>query len=283
MVTRLGLWRKPVQLLLFFWFSIGVVIPISSICYWIFVGQSSANSGQVLRALLNTLSYGLVGGIIVSLIGLAIAIIIVRYVYRYLVQVEQAVYVTHALPGVVIALAFVFLVNQSVPTLYQTSFLVIIAYIALFLPNALAVLKVPISQVPTGVEEVSRTLGSSPMQTIWRVIVPAARPGILSAGAFVALTVIKELPATLILRPTGIETLATRLWSATSVGSFGAGAPYALLLIIVAGIPALLVNREIASPRNQSNLEPSTNETLSQVKPPIGQTVSRAQAGGTSD
>jgi iron(III) transport system permease protein len=219
----------------------------------------------------------------VSLIGLAIAIIIVRYVYRYLVQVEQAVYVTHALPGVVIALAFVFLVNQSVPTLYQTSFLVIIAYIALFLPNALAVLKVPISQVPTGVEEVSRTLGSSPMQTIWRVIVPAARPGILSAGAFVALTVIKELPATLILRPTGIETLATRLWSATSVGSFGAGAPYALLLIIVAGIPALLVNREIASPRNQSNLEPSTNETLSQVKPPIGQTVSRAQAGGTSD
>jgi iron(III) transport system permease protein len=283
MVTRLGMWRNPAQLLLIVWFSIGVVIPISSISYWIFVGQSSANSGQVLRALLNTLSYGLVGGIVVSLIGLAIAIIVVRYVSRYIVQVEQSVYLTHALPGVVIALAFVFLVNQSVPALYQTSFLVIIAYIALFLPNALAVLKVPISQVPTGVEEVSRTLGSSPMQTIWRVIVPAARPGILSAGAFVALTVIKELPATLILRPTGIETLATRLWSATSVGSFGAGAPYALLLIIVAGIPALLVNREIKSPRNQSSLEPASNETLNQVQPRIDQTLSRAQAGGTSD
>jgi iron(III) transport system permease protein len=150
----------------------------------------------------------------------------------------------------------VFLVNQSIPALYQTSILVILAYVALFLPNALTVLKVPISQVPTGVEEVSRTLGSSPMQTIRRVIVPAARPGILSAGAFVALTVIKELPATLILRPTGIETLATRLWSATSIGSFSAAAPYAMLLIIVAGIPALLVNREIKATQKQSNLEP---------------------------
>ena len=260
METKLGLWRRPVQILLFAWFSVGVMIPTSSIIYWIFVGQSSANSGQVFRALLNTLSYGLVGGLVVSLIGLAIAIMVVRYSARYLLRIEQAIYVTHALPGVVIALAFVFLVNQTLPSLYQTSLLVLVAYVALFLPNAVAVLKVPISQVPTGVEEVSRTLGSSRMQTIRRVIIPAAGPGILGAGAFVALTVIKELPATLILRPTGIETLATRLWSATSVGSFGAAAPYALLLIIVAGIPALLVNREVQDTRKQSSLEVITFE-----------------------
>jgi iron(III) transport system permease protein len=154
----------------------------------------------------------------------------------------------------VVALSFVFLTNQALPLLYQTSALVIIAYIALFLPNAVAVLKVPISQVPIGIEEVSRTLGSSQMQTIRRVVIPAAGPGILSAIAFVSLTVIKELPATLILRPTGIETLATRLWSATSVNAFSAAAPYALLLIVVAGIPALLVNREVQSSRKQSTL-----------------------------
>lgn len=271
METQLGLWRKPMQTLLFLWFCIGVVIPTSSIIYWIFIGQSGANTGQVFRALLNTMSYAIAGGLLVTVIGLAIAIMVVRYSARYsarhrtrystrhrtryLLRLEQAIYVTHALPGVVIALAFVFLINQTLPSLYQTSFLVLIAYVALFLPNAVAVLKVPISQVPTGVEEVSRTLGSSQMQTIRRVIIPAAGTGILGAGAFVALTVIKELPATLILRPTGIETLATRLWSATSVGSFGAAAPYALLLIIVAGIPALLVNREVQVARKQSSLE----------------------------
>jgi iron(III) transport system permease protein len=86
-------------------------------------------------------------------------------------------------------------------------------------------------------------------------VIPAAGPGILSAIAFVSLTVIKELPATLILRPTGIETLATRLWSATSVNAFSAAAPYALLLIVIAGLPALLVNREIRNVQNQSSLE----------------------------
>lgn len=281
--TQLGLWRTPAQLLLITWFSLGVIIPISSIIYWMFVGQSSANSGQVFRALVNTLSYGLVGGLVVSFIGLAIAIIVVRYGAKKLVRVEQSIYLTHALPGVVIALSFVFLVNLSMPALYQTSYLVILAYLALFLPNAVAVLKVPISQVPTGVEEVSRTLGSSPMQTIRRVIVPAARPGILSAGAFVALTVIKELPATLILRPTGIETLATRLWSATFVGSFSAAAPYALLLIIVAGIPALLVNREIKSTKKQSSLESITYGTSSQLRLNFGQKLTRVQAGGNDD
>jgi iron(III) transport system permease protein len=85
------------------------------------------------------------------------------------------------------------------------------------------------------------------------------------------------------LRPTGIETLATRLWSATSVGSFSAAAPYALLLILVAGIPALLVNREIQSTRKQSSLETAAYETSSEVKPYLGQDLSQAQAGGTDD
>jgi iron(III) transport system permease protein len=252
--TKLGHWQFFVFGVLTMWLAISILIPMSSIIYWNLIGQSAAVPAEVFRALINTLSYGLFGGLAVSAVGIAIAILVVRYRSKYGLWSEQTILLTHALPGVVIALTFVFLVNQTFPALYQTSILVIVAYIALFLPNAVAVLKVPISQVPIGIEEVSRTLGSTQMQTIRRVIIPAAGPGILSAMAFVALTVIKELPATLILRPTGIETLATRLWSATSINAFSAAAPYALLLIVVAGIPALLVNREVQSTRKQSNL-----------------------------
>ena len=252
--TKLNYWQFFVLGVLTMWFVISIVIPVSSIIYWNLIGQSAAVPTEVFRALINTLSYGLFGGLAVSAVGIATAILVVRYRSKYGLWSEQTILLTHALPGVVIALTFVFLVNQTFPALYQTSILVVVAYIALFLPNAVAVLKVPISQVPIGIEEVSRTLGSSQMQTIRRVIIPAAGPGILSAMAFVALTVIKELPATLILRPTGIETLATRLWSATSINAFSAAAPYALLLIVVAGIPALLVNREVQSTRKQSNL-----------------------------
>ncbi len=80
---------------------------------------------------------------------------------------------------------------------------------------------------------------------------PLPAPGILLATLLVTLTVLKELPATLMLRPTGIETLATRLWSETSVGAFSAAAPYALLLVVVAGIPAWLLNRQIRSTLRQ--------------------------------
>jgi iron(III) transport system permease protein len=77
------------------------------------------------------------------------------------------------------------------------------------------------------------------------VIIPIAGPGILAGGALVSLAVLKELPATLLLRETGIETLATRLWSETSVSAYAAAAPYALLLVVVAGIPAWLLNRQV--------------------------------------
>lgn len=254
MQTKLGKWQAGAQALLFSWFLIGVLIPIVSIIYWTVVGQSQSNLGEISRAFVNTVGYGFVGGLTVAFVGLAVAILVVRYRSRYSMNVEKTILITHALPGVVVALSFVFLVNQSVPSLYQTSALVLLAYLALFLPNAVAVLKVPISQVPTGIEEVSRTLGNSQFQTLRRAVIPAAAPGILSATAFVGLTVIKELPATLILRPTGIETLATRLWSATSVSAFSAAAPYALLLILVAGIPALFVNREIRATQNRSSL-----------------------------
>ena len=254
MQTKLGKWQAGAQALLFSWFAIGVLIPIMSIIYWTVIGQSQSNLGEISRAFVNTVGYGFAGGLTVAFIGLAVAILVVRYRSRYSMNVEKTILITHALPGVVVALSFVFLVNQSVPSLYQTSALVLLAYLALFLPNAVAVLKVPISQVPTGIEEVSRTLGNSQFQTLRRAVIPAAAPGILSATAFVGLTVIKELPATLILRPTGIETLATRLWSATSVSAFSAAAPYALLLILVAGIPALFVNREIRATQNRSSL-----------------------------
>ena len=254
MQTKLGKWQAGAQALLFSWFAIGVLIPIVSIIYWTVIGQSQSNLGEISRAFVNTVGYGFAGGLTVAFVGLAVAILVVRYRSRYSMNVEKTILITHALPGVVVALSFVFLVNQSVPSLYQTSALVLLAYLALFLPNAVAVLKVPISQVPTGIEEVSRTLGNSQFQTLRRAVIPAAAPGILSATAFVGLTVIKELPATLILRPTGIETLATRLWSATSVSAFSAAAPYALLLILVAGIPALFVNREIRATQNRSSL-----------------------------
>lgn len=259
---QLGRWKSMAVVAFTGWMILGIAIPVLGIIYWTILGSSSSETGEIFRALINTISYGLSGGLLVSSLGLAISILVIRYRSNSSARIEHLILITHALPGVVVALSFVFLVNQSVPALYQTSFLVLIAYVALFLPNAVTVLKLPISQIPAGIEEVSRSLGFSQLKTIRKAIIPAASRGIFAATAFVALTVIKELPATLILRPTGIETLATRLWAATSIGAFNAAAPYALLLILIAGIPALLVDREVRKSRKQSNLEATIKKDL---------------------
>jgi len=83
------------------------------------------------------------------------------------------------------------------------------------------------------VEEASRALGRGPLRTIATVTVPIVRPGILAGAALVFLSAMKELPATLLLRPIGFDTLATDIWRLTSVGAYSRAAIPALILIAI--------------------------------------------------
>ena len=67
--------------------------------------------------------------------------------------------------------------------------------------------------------------------------VPLMAPGIAAGAALAFLTCMKELPATLLLRPTGMDTLATELWTHTSVAAYAAAAPYAALLVLLSAVP----------------------------------------------
>jgi iron(III) transport system permease protein len=247
---------------MFVWLAAGTLVPLVSLSYWLIRGRSETDLPALSRALLNTVTYAAAGGVIVTVIGLAVAILAVRFKSKTTQFVEKSIWLSHALPGIVFALAFVFLSNKFLPNIYQTNLLVLVAYIGLFLPNAISVLRVPISQIPRSADEVARTFGYSQLQVIRRVILPGAAPGILSAAGFVSLTIVKELPTTLILRPTGIETMATRLWAETSVNAFAAAAPYAALLILIAGIPALVLNQEIRKGQISSNLEVTDESSL---------------------
>jgi iron(III) transport system permease protein len=150
---------------------------------------------------------------------------------------DRLTYLAHALPGLVIGLSLVFFGINVVYGLYQTVWLLALAYAALFLPLAVGVVGAAAAQAPPALEEVARSLGRRPGYVLRTVTLPLAAPGLGAGAALVFLTCVKELPATLLLRPTGLDTLATQLWTNTAVGAFGAAAPYAVLLVLVAAVP----------------------------------------------
>jgi iron(III) transport system permease protein len=227
------------------WAFVSLAIPVFSLIRANQVGLSRVDGGEIGRALINSIGYAITGGLIAMIFGLAVSVLTIRYRSKFSILVDRAVWLTHAIPGLVVALSLVFLSNRLIPQIYQTSALVLIAYLIMFLPNAVAAMQTPISQSPKSLDEIAASLGATRLQTIRRVLIPIAGPGILAGAALVALSVLKELPATLLLRETGVETLATRLWSETSVSAYASAAPYALLLVVVAGIPAWLLNRQV--------------------------------------
>lgn len=138
--------------------------------------------------------------------------------------------------------ALVYFSLHFVPALYQTSALLLIAYALLFLPLAQAPIRTALNKAAPQLEEAARTFG--------RLVVLGVLPGDVAnhlsgagGGAFalVFLDAMKELTATLLLSPTGLNTLATQVWSHTSNIEFAAAAPYAALLILVSGLPVYLL------------------------------------------
>jgi iron(III) transport system permease protein len=144
-----------------------------------------------------------------------------------------------------VALALVFFGARQVPWLYQTHWMLTLAYVVLFLPQALGAIRASLLQVSPTLEDASRTLGKGSTATLWRIVAPLARPGLLSGGALVFLTCMKELPATLLLAPTGYPTLATQVWAASSEALFARAALPAMALVLLSSVPmAIIVLRE---------------------------------------
>ncbi|WP_309708040.1 iron ABC transporter permease [Pseudolysinimonas sp.] len=191
----------------------------------------------------STLGLGLAGAAIAVLLALPIATLAARYRSFVGGILESFAYLGHVVPGVVVGLSLVFFTLAVAPALYQTVFALVFAYGVLFLPKALGSSRSAIRNVPPALEDAARTLGLGRLATWWRVTARIAIPGIAAGGLLAAVTAMKELPATLMLRPIGIETLATELWQKTAIAAYGAATPYAIALVIVASIPAFFLAR----------------------------------------
>ncbi len=150
----------------------------------------------------------------------------------------QAAYAGYVLPGPVTALAVLVFVLNLMPFLYGTAIVLVVAYVLHFLPAGLQSIEPALQQITPNLEEAARTLGLGVRETWRRVTLPLVRNGFIAAWVLMFLQTMKELPATLLLRPVGFDTLAIRVWLEASEEYYKLAAPSALLIVLV-GLPAL--------------------------------------------
>lgn len=236
-LVPLGRWRAPAAALVLSVVAAGLLLPVGVVVYWAAVGSSGGQAGAVLARAATT-SVGLSAGAAIAAVVLAVpvAVLGVRHRSRFSRLVETCSFAGYALPGLVIGLALVFFASRYTPALYQTLGLVIAAYVIRFLPEALGAVRSSLVRVDPALEEAGRSLGRRPLGVAATVTLPLVRPGLLAGGALVFLTAMKELPATLVLRPAGTDTLAVRVWTGASEGLYAQAAPAALILVAVSAL-----------------------------------------------
>ena len=174
------------------------------------------------------------------IIGTPLAYLASRSASRFNQMWTQVAYAGYVLPGPVGALALLVLFSEFAPFLYGGVLVLIIAYVIHFLPAGLQSMEPALQQVTPNLEEVSRSLGHGMFHTLRKVTLPLVRGGFIAAWVLMFLQAMKELPATLLLRPVGFDTLAVRVWLEVSEEYYELAAPSALLIILVT-LPALLL------------------------------------------
>ncbi len=225
--------------------ALALGVPAGSLVRWLLSGSSATlDPARLWETTSATLLLAAGGAALTLLLALPIGVVAGRSGRRPARVLEGASWLSHAVPGIVVALSLVYLTLRVAPGAYLTAPVLLVAYAVLFLPLAVGAVRTAVAQSPTGLEEVARSLGRRPRQVLREVTLPLAAPGVLTGALLVFLSCTKELTATLVLHPTGTETLAMRLWSATTSGQYAAAAPYAALVVLLAAVPAHLVHRD---------------------------------------
>ena len=224
--------------------TVSLLIPVTVLTAWMLRGLISGALAdppwaEMGRSVWVALSTALIAALVVA----PVAMVTTRYRNRWAGLVEGGAWALYGVPHIAVGMAMIVFSLWLARPLYQTLVLLVGVYVIMFLPQILGPSRDALARVSPSMEEAARSLGRSPVRTFAAVTLPLMRPGLLSGGALVFLTTLRELPATLLLRPAGFETLAIRVWSATGEGFYTQGALAGLLLLLVAAVPLAIVTR----------------------------------------
>ena len=231
----LGAWALPAYLYMAAVALASLFLPVSMLLYWTVQGfRDGFDILELSRQAGGTVAVSLAAGIVCALLAAPVAWLRLRRPGLLIRAVGSLAAINYAIPGIALGLSLVLLASHWTPWIYQSFVLLVIAYCLHSLPLALGAARSSLAQVGGQLEEAARVLGRSLPAALWNVTLPLIRPGLLAGAGLVFLTTAKELPITLLLRPTGFDTLAIEVWSSVEAGYLGSAGQAGLLLVILA-------------------------------------------------
>jgi len=207
----------------------------------------------------NTVTLASIATVLVLICGMLVAyaarlfpIAISRWSYRFSTMGYAAPGTVIAIGILVVASGFDSLINQFTSHIFGfsaglvligTGAAVIYAYVVRFLAISAGGIDSGLERIPLSLDQASRTLGRGVTQTFCAVHLPLSKTAIVAAGLLVFVDCVKELPATLLLRPLNVETFATHLYGEAARGTYEEAAIAALAIVVVGILPVILLAR----------------------------------------
>jgi iron(III) transport system permease protein len=248
----LGVWRWPAFLIIAFWFTLTVLVPIAGIALRSVVetwGEGVVLSEvltldhyrelidypDVTRAIANTLAIGIAGGALAVLGYTAVALAIHRWPSGWVRIVDYLVMLPRAMPGLVAGLAmlWLFLFVKPLTPLRETLVSVWLAYTVVWLAYGMRLVSGTLLQVGPELEEAARTMGASNSQVMRHVTIPLIRYGMLASWLLVFLIFVREYSTGIYLLGPGTEVIGSLVVSLWGTGALDVVSALSVINIVM--------------------------------------------------
>ncbi len=243
-------------------FTIAFVVPVGQLASWAWARAAQDLDARYWQMLGHTLTLGTVAALITVAGALVLAYARRHHGERRVLMAVRVATLGYALPGSVLAVGVMiamtwldvhlagFLQSLGLPlemTLRGTVLALLLAYAVRFLAVAFGPVDSAMERVRPHLVEAARGLGAGPRGVLARVYLPVLRPGLVTGLLLVLVDVMKEMPATLMLRPYGWDTFSVRIFQMTSEGEWERAALPALTLVLTGLLPVILLVRRSAA------------------------------------
>jgi iron(III) transport system permease protein len=251
-LRSLGAWRWPVTILFAAVILIATCAPLFSIIVTSFMRTLSgglhidnlslvnfstilSSGNAALRALSTSMALGVATALVTGVLGVLVAYCVVKTKMRGRVLLDALSVMPNTLPGIVVGVGLILAWNQSFwpMTPYNTWGILLLAYCCLLLPYPVRYASAALAQIGDNMEAAARVHGANLRLALLRILLPLLLPSVLASMLLVFAVASRELVASLLLTPTGVQTASLFIWRQFEQGSVGQGMAMSVVTILM--------------------------------------------------